>query len=72
MNTKNATLSNRLISLDVLRGLIMIFLAAESYQLYFSLNALSFPGVAAQAHGRVALASQALAGEASAGQASPR
>ncbi len=38
--------SNRLISLDVMRGLIMILLAAESCRLYENLKGLHLGGVA--------------------------
>jgi predicted acyltransferase len=37
--------SNRLLSLDVMRGLVMILLAAESCLLYDSLHELELPGV---------------------------
>ncbi|MFT3680215.1 MAG: DUF5009 domain-containing protein [Ferruginibacter sp.] len=40
------TISKRLLSLDVMRGLIMILLAAESCMLYESLHALQFTGAA--------------------------
>ncbi len=39
------TKSGRLVSLDVMRGLIMILLAAESAQVYVSLHELHLPGI---------------------------
>jgi len=42
----NDIASKRLLSLDVMRGLIMLLLAAESCLLYEHLNELKFPGVA--------------------------
>ena len=43
--TQDITKSGRLISLDVMRGLIMILLAAESAQVYVSLHELHLPGI---------------------------
>lgn len=42
----NKTATNRLLTLDVMRGLIMILLAAESCLLYESLHDLELPGIA--------------------------
>ena len=45
MQILNTVSSKRLLSLDVMRGLIMILLAAESCMLYESLHHLELPGV---------------------------
>lgn len=42
---QDITKSGRLVSLDVMRGLIMILLAAESAQVYVSLHELHLPGI---------------------------
>ena len=45
MNIKNNTVNTRVLFLDVMRGVIMILLAAESCHLYMSLNELPLPGI---------------------------
>jgi uncharacterized membrane protein len=46
MNKNNNTVNTRLLSLDVMRGIIMILLAAESCHLCESVKELSSPGIA--------------------------